>query len=97
MRESKTIRSPVQGYQNSVRSLKFCVKSVDFRKSLHYYSCISERAGVFLNKIKKRIMNSTNKALYAAPAVRLIETDLEVNFTLSAPTLTTPYEDEQDW
>ena len=42
-------------------------------------------------------MNSTNKALYAAPAVRLIETDLEVNFTLSAPTLTTPYEDEQDW
>ena len=42
-------------------------------------------------------MNSSNKTLYAAPVVRLIETDLEVNFTLSDLILDPPYEDEQDW
>ena len=42
-------------------------------------------------------MKNPNKAPYAAPAVRLIGMEMEVNFTLSDLTLTTPYEDEQDW
>ena len=34
---------------------------------------------------------------YEAPAVRLIALNPDENFVLSDLTLTTPYEDEQDW
>ena len=42
-------------------------------------------------------MCTSEKPAYETPAIRLIEMKLEVNFTLSDPTITPPYEDEQDW
>lgn len=42
-------------------------------------------------------MEDARKPAYDTPAIRLIEVNLEVNFTLSDPTINPPYEDEQDW
>ena len=42
-------------------------------------------------------MEDARKTAYESPTLRLIEMKLEVNFTLSDPTIDPPYEDEQDW
>ena len=42
-------------------------------------------------------MEEARKPVYESPSLRLIAMNLEVNFTLSDPNITPPYEDDQDW
>jgi hypothetical protein len=42
-------------------------------------------------------MEEVRKPVYESPALRLIAMNLEVNFTLSDPIVTPPFEDDQDW
>ena len=52
--------------------------------------------GIF-EKLNELVMRTTEKPAYETPVIRLIEMNLEVNFTFSDLTIIPPYEDEQDW
>ena len=50
-----------------------------------------------MNSLFNLTMEEARKTIYESPSLRLIAMDLEVNFTLSDPTITSPYENELDW
>ena len=52
---------------------------------------------VYLKLLNSIAMEDARKPVYESPALRLIEMNLEVDFTLSDPTITPPFEDDQDW